>query len=511
MASYNGGLTTDQIKAMQNYYGTKADGLWGPNSAAAAGNGTPLSAQQAWNKMQQSGAVIDPTQTSYYTGNSGKYQLGDNVGYDVAVANPAKNTGSGGGSGDIYNGGLTTDQIIAMQNYYGTKADGLWGPNSTSAAGGLGAQQAWEKYQQSIGNTSGGSTSSGGGTTSTGKGWYDNEGLFEEQIKALQRYYGTAEDGKWGANSIAAAGGATAQQAWEAYVHEMMGAQESNKDREDQGQSSGSGDLMGFEDFYEAMGGAEYEQKIQDAINASVQRAVDAYNAQKADTDQDASEMARQAYIAKLLGEKNMAQRLAASGYAGGMAESAMLESEANYQNKLAEIQRERQRALDEIQRAINNARLTGDMEMAEQMTAYMQNAQNYYNDYVARVQEQEWAEEQARREALEEAARQQQAQNEVNTTPDGGVMSPLVEDPSGGITPQTPSLSDVKRTISGALQTGNPDRAADMVMQTWRTGNDAQREDLFLLVTQVMEAASEEKKKALQNLLRSTGYVIEY
>lgn len=413
MASYyNGGLTDAQVRAMQNYYGTKADGLWGPNSAAAAGNGTPLSAQQAWNKMQQSGAGFDPTQTSYYTGNSGKYQLGDNVGYNVAVANPAKNTGSGGGNGEIYNGGLTTDQIKAMQSYYGAEADGLWGPNSTNAAGGLSAQQAWEKYQQSSGNTSGGST------TGTGNGWYDNEGLFEDQIKALQRYYGTADDGKWGANSMAAAGGATAQQAWAAYVQEMMNAQKE--------QNATTEDVLGFEDFYERMGGAEYEQKIQEAINASVQRAVDAYNAQRVDTEQDASEMARQAYVAKLLGEKNMAQRLAASGYAGGMAESAMLESEANYQNQLAEIQRQRQRALDEIQRAIDNARLTGDMEMAEQMTAYMQNAQNYYNDYVARVQEQAWEEEQALREALAEEARLRAEQDEVITTPEG--EAPIVD-----------------------------------------------------------------------------------
>ena len=304
-----------------------------------------------------------------------------------------------------------------------------------------------------------------------------NGGLTTEQIIAMQNYYGTKADGLWGPNSAAAAGNGTplsAQQAWAAYVQEMMNAQKE--------QNTTTEDVLGFEDFYERMGGAEYEQKIREAINASVQRAVDAYNAQRVDTEQDASEMARQAYVAKLLGEKNMAQRLAASGYAGGMAESAMLESEANYQNQLAEIQRQRQRALDEIQRAIDNARLTGDMEMAEQMTAYMQNAQNYYNDYVARVQEQAWEEEQALREALAEEARLRAEQDEAAArvvTPEGVVASPNVANPGGGITEQMPSFSNVKRSIAGALQTGNPTQAATLVTQVWGSASEAQRQEL--------------------------------
>lgn len=438
MASYNGGLTTEQIIAMQNYYGTKADGLWGPNSAAAAGNGTPLSAQQAWNKMQQSGAGFDPTQTSYYTGNSGKYQLGDNVGYDVAVANPAKNTGSGGGNGEIYNGGLTTDQIVEMQNYYGTVADGLWGPNSTNAAGGLSAQQAWEKYQQSSRNTSGGST------TGTGNGWYDNEGLSEDQIKALQRYYGTADDGKWGVNSMAAAGGATAQQAWAAYVQKMMNAQKE--------QNTTTEDVLGFEDFYERMGGEDFEAKLRESINASVQQVLNAYEAQKQETENDAQEMARQAYIAKMLGEKNMAQRLAAGGYAGGMAESAMLESETAYQNNLAEIQRQRQRALDEIQRAIDNARLTGDMEMANQLADYMAQVQSYYSDYYNQMLSQQM----------------QQAQAEAAQAAASAVTPGVTQSYTPGVTPAVTPTPAPPMTSSAALNAAVRD-AGGSAVQTIR------------------------------------------
>lgn len=277
MAGYNGGLSDAQIREMQKYYGTTVDGAWGPKSAAAAGNGTPLSAQQAWNQYQQQK-------------NSGGGSYGGSTSY---------------GGSSYNNGGLTTDQIVEMQNYYGTAADGLWGQNSTASAGGLNAQQAWQQYQQ------------------------------QKQQEAQQQMQETLMP-----------------------------------------------EVMGFETFYDRMGGADFEKKLRESINASVQQAVNAYEAQKQETEQDAQEMARQAYVAKLLGEKNMAQRLAAGGYAGGMAESAMLESETNYQNNLAEIQRQRQRALDEIQRAIDNARLTGDMEMANQLADYMAQVQSYYSDY---------------------------------------------------------------------------------------------------------------------------------
>lgn len=46
----NGGLSADQIRQMQEYYGTTADGLWGANSKAAAGG---MSAAKAWNAYRE--------------------------------------------------------------------------------------------------------------------------------------------------------------------------------------------------------------------------------------------------------------------------------------------------------------------------------------------------------------------------------------------------------------------------------------------------------------------------
>ena len=257
---------------------------------------------------------------------------------------------------------------------YNIAADGVYGAETRNAvrqyqsAQGLGVDGiAGQQTFGSLGIGSGGSTAGGG---------YNNSGLTTDQIVEMQNYYGTAADGLWGQNSTAAAGGLNAQQAWQQYQ------QQKQQQAQQQMQETMMPSMMGFEDFYNRMGGADFEKMLRENINASVQQAVNSYEAQKQETEQDAQEMARQAYVAKLLGEKNMAQRLAAGGYAGGMAESAMLESETNYQNNLAEIQRQRQRALDEIQRAIDNARLTGDMEMANQLADYMAQVQSYYSDY---------------------------------------------------------------------------------------------------------------------------------
>ncbi len=49
------------------------------------------------------------------------------------------------GPGGYNNGTLSGSQIAQMQAYYGVTADGLWGPNSAAAAGGLSAAAAWQK------------------------------------------------------------------------------------------------------------------------------------------------------------------------------------------------------------------------------------------------------------------------------------------------------------------------------------------------------------------------------
>ena len=48
------------------------------------------------------------------------------------------------------------------------------------------------------------------------------------------------------------------------------------------------------------------------AIQASVEAAIQKYNDQIAQTEQDSGKLARQAYVAKMMGQKNLDQQLAA-------------------------------------------------------------------------------------------------------------------------------------------------------------------------------------------------------
>lgn len=56
---------------------------------------------------------------------------------------------SGGYSGSGYdNGGLSASQVAEMQRALGVSADGVWGPQSTAAADGMTAEEAWDAYQK---------------------------------------------------------------------------------------------------------------------------------------------------------------------------------------------------------------------------------------------------------------------------------------------------------------------------------------------------------------------------
>lgn len=87
--------------------------------------------------------------------------------------------GRGGSGGSGYdNGGLTTTQIQQMQTALGVTPDGMWGPETQAAAGGLSADQAWAIMSDGETGNGGGETADGGGedpgasvTNQTGDGW----------------------------------------------------------------------------------------------------------------------------------------------------------------------------------------------------------------------------------------------------------------------------------------------------------------------------------------------------
>ena len=78
----------------------------------------------------------------------------DDLNYRMALMKLNARNGTSGTTGTTStrpgynNGGLTSDQVKVLQNYYGVTADGLWGSQSSKAAGGLTADQAWQQYSQ---------------------------------------------------------------------------------------------------------------------------------------------------------------------------------------------------------------------------------------------------------------------------------------------------------------------------------------------------------------------------
>lgn len=147
-------------------------------------------------------------------------------------------------------------------------------------------------------------------------------------------------------------------------------------------------DVMSFEDFLNSSGYGTYSEQTQAAIRAAVQQAILGYNRQIQNTDEETEKLARQAYIAKMLGQKNLNQQLSANGYAGGMADSQMIATETDYQNQLNDIEEQRLQVIAELQEAITQAQLSGDMQAAQELAGMLQTVQGQYVNYVQNQQQ---------------------------------------------------------------------------------------------------------------------------
>lgn len=148
------------------------------------------------------------------------------------------------------------------------------------------------------------------------------------------------------------------------------------------------GQYGSFDEFLSGMGYDSYADATQQAIRAAVQQAIGGYNQQIEDTNEDSKELARQAYVNMMMGGKNLDQQLAANGYAGGMADSQRIALQANYENDLNNLERQRVATINELQRAITNAQLTGDMQTAQELANYLQQIQGQWNNYVINQQQ---------------------------------------------------------------------------------------------------------------------------
>ena len=372
-------LSAQQVKDMQSWYGTKADGIWGKNSTTAAGGRDAGSAYSLY--------VSNKSRYSSYT--------------DYMSYGGGRNTGSSSGGSQSSSTGINANTIKEMQNWYGTTADGIWGKNSTAAASGMGANAAYTMYlnnkskygsysamknalnggsqSSSTGSTGGSSGGYSGGYTGSG---YNNGGLTDAQIKEMQNYYGTAADGKWGQNSSAAAGGLSAADAWNRYQSSLTTPDTGGYDT---GYDTGyeySGP-MSYSDYLQRVGGDDYQAAVQKAIEAQVQAATDQYNSQIENAGKDYEENARRAYINKMMSQRNMDQELAANGVYGGMADSQRIASETNYENDLTDLTNQYQATIGQLQQAITSAQLAGDAQAAEAMANYLSQVQAQYASYL--------------------------------------------------------------------------------------------------------------------------------
>lgn len=146
-------------------------------------------------------------------------------------------------------------------------------------------------------------------------------------------------------------------------------------------------EIPSFEEFLEQTGYDQYSEATQQRIQAAVEQAVNNYQAQIEQTNKDTDELARQAYVAKMLGQKNLDQQLSAAGYAGGMADSQRIQTETNYENNLQDIENQRLEVVAELERAIRDAQLTGDLQAAQELQAYLQSMQSSWMSYVQNQQ----------------------------------------------------------------------------------------------------------------------------
>lgn len=336
-----------------------------------------------------------------------------------------------------------------------TKSSGSSGSGGSLAGGVAGAiagavKDAAKNVAQGSysGGSYGGSYGSSGSSSGSG---YNNGGLSADQVRQMQEYYGTTADGLWGANSKAAAGGMSAAEAWNAY-REALAQDELNGD-------------MSWENFLDRMGGTDYERRLRDAVNAQVQQAVNDYNRQIEQAGTSHEEAARRAYINKMLSQRNMEQELAASGVYGGMADSQRIAAEADYQNELTDLETQYNDTMAQLRQAITAARLSGDAQIAEQMANYLSQVQSEYNSY---LQQREQERAQARSTAREYSLKKHNSSYTDKISDDRIPVGPGID-----------KYRDVERTILLYAGQGNYDRANQIIQQTWRRMDAAQRAQL--------------------------------
>lgn len=131
----------------------------------------------------------------------------------------------------------------------------------------------------------------------------------------------------------------------------------------------------------------QYQQQIAQADNAAAaatKKAILALEEQKNKLNQQYTGMYEQLYLNRRMNEKALPEQLAAMGYTGGLTESALLQLQNNYQNNVRQGEVARMQGVLDLDAAIAEAQLTGDLERAN---ALMELSGQYYNNYAQAMQ----------------------------------------------------------------------------------------------------------------------------
>jgi hypothetical protein len=97
--------------------------------------------------------------------------------------------------------------------------------------------------------------------------------------------------------------------------------------------------------------------------------------------NQNADEMARQAYVLSRQNAKVLPQQLASRGMTGGATETAQLGLQTNYENNLNNINTNRYNAINSVDTAVTDLKNQGELSYAEQTLANNQAALNAYRN----------------------------------------------------------------------------------------------------------------------------------
>ena len=135
----------------------------------------------------------------------------------------------------------------------------------------------------------------------------------------------------------------------------------------------------------------DYQSSQEDLVNrqidAAIEQAREKYGLQKEQVDQQYDDLARQLYIQRRMSERDLPEQMAAMGYNGGITESTALGIQTGYQDALREGETERINAIAQIEGAIRQAELSGDLERARQLSSVLQDIMSLYASGLGQIQ----------------------------------------------------------------------------------------------------------------------------